>query len=214
MRIKLQFARTDFLTAVAVLAIVFSLVWSMPAVAQDSPGRFEVGGSFTAFHFNSAANFGPGLEGDFNLGRHFALDGAFNWLLAGPRNAGIFGGTAGTLGLFGGKAGTRTEHFGVFVKVRPGFISRANQLREETIDLAIAAFNVRFARLTEPALDFGGVFEYYPAKHWALRYDFGDTIVFQEGVKISFGIPAPLTPSIGGRNTNNFQFSTSVHYRF
>jgi outer membrane protein with beta-barrel domain len=202
LRIELQFSRTDFLIAVAPLAVVFSLVWSMPAVAQDSPGRFEAGGSFSSLRFNSVANFGPGLEGDFNMGRHFALDGAFNWLPAGSRNHTI-------QGLFGGKVGTRTEHFGVFVKVRPGFVSRANQLREFN---EVPPLSVRFARLTERAIDFGGVLEYYPAKHWALRYDFGDTVVFQEGVKV-IAVP-PLISSSTGRTTNNFQFSTSFHYRF
>src|SRR5262249_19513400 len=147
-------------------------------------------------------NFGPGLEGGVNFGRHFALDGAFNWLPAGSRDHTI-------QGLFGGKVGTRTEHFGVFGKVRPGFVTRDNQFREF---IEIAPISVRFARLTERAIDFGGVLEYYPAKHWALRYDFGDTVVFQEGVKVV--APPPLISGSFDRTTNNFQFSTGLHYRF
>ena len=200
--IKQQFSGTGFLAAVAALAIILSLVWSMPAAAQDSPGHFEAGGNFTALRFNSAARFGPGLEGDFNFGRHFALDGAFNWLPAGSGDHTI-------QGLFGGKVGTRTEHFGFFGKVRPGFISRANQLR---VFNEVPPFFARFARLTERAIDFGGVLEYYPAKHWALRYDFGDLVVFEEGIRV-IALP-PLTSLSTDRTSNNFQFSTSLHYRF
>jgi hypothetical protein len=121
--------------------------------------------------------------------------------------------------LFGGKVGTRTEHFGFFGKVRPGFVSRGDQLRGETIIVGPAPIisipNIRFGRLTERALDFGGVVEYYPSKHWALRYDFGDTVVFGEAAKITIiGDPPLITGVPNGNTTHNFQFSTSVHYRF
>jgi len=202
----------DVSIAIAILVMLI-VVASDPAFAQDSPGHFEVGGNFTALRFNEQGNFGPGLEGDFNFGRHFALDGAFNWLPASPYNHTI-------QGLFGGKVGTRTEHFGFFGKVRPGFISRGNQLREETIIFSpgpgpiLTVPNLRFGRLTEKALDVGGVLEYYPSRHWALRYDFGDTIVFGEPARITV-IGAPLTISGTPSNTShNFQFSTSIHYRF
>jgi hypothetical protein len=209
-----QCSRLGCLTALATLAVFLSLGCPLAACAQDSPGHFEVGGNFTALRFNGAGNFGPGLEGDFNFGRHFALDAAFNWLPA-TRYSHV------VQGLFGGKAGMRTEHFGLFGKVRAGFISRGNQLREEIANVGpfplgqpIPPPIIRFGRLTERALDFGGVFEYYPAKHWALRYDFGDTVVFGEGAQIhifgdSFNFNGPP-----GNTTHNFQFSTSVHYRF
>src|SRR5262245_24234629 len=199
----------NFLTAIAILITTFLLICTNPAVAQDSPGRFEVGGNFTALRFQEQGNFGPGLEGDFNFGRHFALDGTFNWLPASPYNHTI-------QGLFGGKVGTRTEHFGFFGKVRPGFISRGNQLRELVLfppGPILGVSDVRFGRLTEKALDFGGVLEYYPSRHWALRYDFGDTVVFGEPARINvIGVQSPFPSS--GNTTHNFQFSTGIHYRF
>src|SRR5262245_28451209 len=212
--IDLECSRFGCSTALAIFAVVFSFACPPAARAQDSPGRFEVGGNFTALRLNGTANFGPGLEGDFNFGRHFALDAAFNWLPATPYEH-------ITQGLFGGKVGTRTEHFGFFGKVRPGFISRDNQLRQEIVNLGpfplgqpIPPPIIRFGRLTERVLDFGGVFEYYPAKHWALRYDFGDTVIFGEGAQIHI-VGGPFNFSgTPGRTTHNFQFSTSVHYRF
>lgn len=194
--------------------IILCLSVAIDAMTQDSPGRFEAGGNFTALHTDSGASFGPGVEGAFNFGRHFSLDAAFNWMPTNPEyNPGHV-----LQGLFGGKVGTRTKHFGFFGKVRPGFVSFANALRQETISLGPpASGSIRFARLTERAIDFGGVIEYYPAKHWALRYDFGDTVIFGEAAQISFIGSLPGTSfatSIPGRNTNNFQFSTGVHYRF
>jgi hypothetical protein len=196
--------------AVAVFIVVFTSL-PTPVFAQDSPGRFEVGGNFTAVRFG-AGEFGPGIEGDLNFGRHFALDGAYSWL---PTIS-----THVMTGLFGAKVGTRTQHFGFFGKVRPGFISIGNTLRAETIILvptALPATTNRFGRLTERALDLGGVMEYYPARHWALRWDAGNTLLFREpGTKITIiGLPIAVDPlRIPSGITNNFQFSTGVHYRF
>jgi hypothetical protein len=186
-----------------------------PATAQDSPGRYEVGGNFTVLRNAARGSVGPGLEGDFNFGRHFALDAALSWLpdtTPGLRNN-------LTQGLFGAKVGTRTQHFGFFGKVRPGFVSIRHVLREQT--LVFSGINitptVRFARLTERAIDFGGVFEYYPSKHWALRYDMGDTVIFEEEPRfIVVNSPSPLLTShiFPNQTRNRFQFSTSVHYRF
>ncbi|HSM85359.1 MAG TPA: outer membrane beta-barrel protein [Candidatus Limnocylindrales bacterium] len=211
-----SFCNTRFLHLCALLILLLSL--AVFAKAQDSPGRFEAGGNFTAMRTRLGGNFGTGVEGDLNLGRHFAVDGAFNWLPAAP--GGSLGGQV-LQGLFGGKVGTRTEHFGLFGKVRPGFISISNVLREETFMvvnqpqiLAITSF--RFDRLTERALDYGGVFEYYPNRRWALRWDFGDTVLFEESPKFNAIGALPIDLGLFGRSrtTNHFQFSTGLHYRF
>jgi hypothetical protein len=215
-----------FTSSSSKLLIVFLLAYSTAALAQDSPGRFEVGGGFTALRFSdptnfrpTSGNFGPALEGDFNFGRHFALDAAYSWLPASSSS-----GHAMT-GFFGAKVGTRTEHFGFFVKVRPGFITMGNVLRSETIftptpPMILGGLTVpRFGRLTERALDVGGVMEYYPARHWALRWDMGNTVVFEEkGPTFTIVPPPPFPPEVfttrNGSTRGHFQFSTGVHYRF
>ena len=208
-----------FTSTTFALGIGSVLLLSAPAAAQDTPGRFEVGGNFTALYFHRAG-IGPGLEGDINFGRHFALDGSFSWF---PKNT--IGKNAMT-GLFGVKAGTRTERFGLFAKVRPGFLTFDNALREEKILITPGPLGIplgsvsslRFGRLTQRALDLGGVVEYYPARHWAFRWDMGDTLVFQEkGPTINFiGVGIPVGPPFAQRNfgSNHFQFNTGVHYRF
>jgi len=202
-----------FLSRAVAVFIVVLTSGAAPALAQDSPGRFELGGNFTALHTNSVSQIGPGLEGDVNFGRHLALDSAFVWLPQSNFRTHAF------MGLFGAKVGTRTQHFGFFGKVRPGFASFSHVLRDETITFGIGGLNAttRFATLTERTLDLGGVMEYYPARHWAFRWDFGDTLFFQEpGPHVVFvNVPTPVTLlSSPGRTTNNFQFSTGVHYRF
>jgi hypothetical protein len=183
--------------------------------AQDSPGRFELGGNFTAVHFGFSTEIGPGVEGDVNFGRHFAFDAAYNWVPSGPVHI--------MTGFFGAKVGTRTKHFGFFGKVRPGFISLGSEEREATevfdssgsISLAL-----RFARLNERALDLGGVVEYYPASHWALRWDLGDLMQFHEAgptiTQINLDTPGAvtITQTQPGGTFNHFQFSTGIHYRF
>src|SRR5262245_57279987 len=104
-------------------AVVWLVLSPVFACAQDSPGRVEVGGNFTALHIGGAF-FGPGVDGDFNFNRHIALDGSFSWLPSSPTHV--------MTGLFGAKVGTRTQHFGFFGKVRPGFISFCNVERSAT----------------------------------------------------------------------------------
>ena len=116
----------------------------------------------------------------------------------------------GIEGLFGLKAGIRRERFGFFGKARPGFISQGNQLRQVIVGSSTV---VRSGRLTEPALDLGGVFEYYPAQHWVLRSDFGDTLIFGQGTQFNVLAPTPVSFTTGA-TTHNFQFSTGVRYRF
>ncbi len=203
---------TRFFTPAACVAIVWVLFFSVHALGQDTPGRFEVGGNFTALRFGSGGFLGPGVDGDLNFGRHIALDGTYSWLPSNPLHV--------MTGLFGAKVGTRTEHFGFFGKARPGFISFGNVERSATEIIGPGLFlSQRFARQTEKALDFGGVMEYYPARHWALRWDVGDLVVFQEPSPILTIIinGVPSTRTFGGfppGTLNSFQFSTGIHYRF
>jgi hypothetical protein len=201
------------------LAVACVLLCSTLALAQDSPGRFEAGAAFNTLHMPGIAALGPAAEGDVNFGRHIALDGAFSWL---PNS----GRQSAATGFFGVKAGTRTQRFGFFGKARPGFLTFDNAFRGETVILTPAPTgpgtigiisSIRSGRLTQRALDLGGVAEYYPARHWTFRWDLGDMLLFQEkGPTFTFIGPSPLpsftAPSPG--TTNHFQFSSGVHYRF
>lgn len=210
------------LTSTTSVVISSILLLSVLAAAQDSPGRFETGAAFSTLHMPGIATLGPAVEGDINFGRHIALDGAFSWLPTSSR------GRSAMTGFFGAKVGKRTERFGFFGKARPGFLSFDNAFRGETTILtpaqsgagsvsSISSF--RFGRLTQRALDLGGVAEYYPARYWAFRWDIGDMLLFPDnGPTFTFiGIGTPAPPPIIERSpgaTHHFQLSTGIHYRF
>lgn len=210
----------SFISKASVVIVSISLLSAL-AAAQDSPGRFEAGAAFSTLRMPGLATLGPAAEGDVNFGRHIALDGAFSWL---PNS----GRESAATGFFGVKAGTRTQRFGFFAKARPGFLTFDNAFRGETVILTPAPSgtgtigiisSIRSGRLTQKALDLGGVAEYYPARHWVLRWDFGNMLLFQDkGPTITFiGVGTPALPPIIERSpgiTQHFQFSTGIHYRF
>jgi len=81
--------------------------------------------------------------------------------------------------LFGTKTGVRLARFGVFGKSRLG---------------------LWHFRRSYFAADLGGVLEYYPSSHTAVRIDIGDTVIFYGG--------APLG------TVHNFQPGVGFSYRF
>jgi len=188
------------------------LIFSVSAYAQDSiASRFEAGAAFTTVHnleiTNIAGVAGPGAEGDINFGSHLALDASFNWL---PASA------SQTVNLLvGAKAGIRHGRFGLFGKVRPGFFSTAHALQNSTINVDTGLSTAHFGRVTERALDLGGVAEYYPSVHWLVCWDMGDTMVSEAPIEFNVtGTNPPPSISATRGITSHFQFSTSVHYRF
>jgi hypothetical protein len=219
--IRFRSSLIRLLTSTTSIVISSVLFLSALAAAQDSPGRFETGAAFSTLHLPGFAPLGPALEGDVNFGRYIAIDGAFSWFPNSTR------GHSSATGFFGAKAGKRWERFGLFGKVRPGFLTFDNAFRGETVLFTPAPgvlggigtlLSFRTGRLTQRALDLGGVAEYYPARHWAFRWDMGDMLLFQEkGPTINFiGAGVPILPLITppSRTTHHFQFSSGIHYRF
>ncbi len=73
-----------------------------------------------------------------------------------------------TQALFGARVGRRLGPFGVYGKLRPGFIRFDRNLYDPKLG-------------TQPALDAGGILELYSSRHVAGRFDFGDTMVWYAG---------------------------------
>lgn len=139
-------------------------------------------------------------------------------------------------GLFGLKVGRKFEKFGVFAKVRPGFINYSNgtpitpTLVNSTLSsgsgtISIGTFGVsrQGSGRTNFATDVGGVVEFYPTKKVFTRFDFGDTIVRLRSTVLEF----PIFTTTGGTTTtviqripipaatqHNFQFSAGIGFRF
>jgi outer membrane scaffolding protein for murein synthesis (MipA/OmpV family) len=187
--------RKMFLFVLAAAALV-TIVSAQNAQAQsrsETP-KIEIGGHYTLLRFSDfdQSDSGVGSRITYNASDNFSLETEFNFFPERRVNfANLTSGDSRRMqGLFGAKYGVRTEKFGIFGKIRPGFI----RFGEGEVIPGSAA--------TEFALDIGGVVELYPTRPVALRFDIGNTLV-------RFG-------SLGGDGftSNNLQITTGVAFRF
>lgn len=202
-------------------AIVLHCLNSQFARGQSAPQKFEVGAQFTLLRQNrpdsllfsnaDPTNWDPGLGGrfTFNITRILSLEAELNYF---PRQRDSLRLGHKTQGLFGIKAGRRGEKFGIFGKVRPGFMRFTQVFDCPGTDVLSCD---EFAK-TDFAIDLGGVVEYYPSHRTVLRFDVGDTIIrFRDTTVFPF---SPEFPSLAvrqkGRTVNNFQLGVGVGFRF
>jgi hypothetical protein len=215
------------------LGILLLSFYQQVARAQDEPEksratRFEVGAQFSSITFEPE-HTQPGAGGrfTFNLNDNLALEAELNYF---PNDNGIISITRNngraTEGLFGIKAGKRFKNFGIFGKARPGFISFSRGFGDVVITGPPPAGSVfpqsDFVprRLTHPAIDLGGVLEFYPSRRLVTRFDIGETI-YRVGQTTFQGfaagpnntvVVAPQT--VPGETRYSFQFSAGIGYRF
>jgi hypothetical protein len=145
---------------------------------------------------------GFGTNFGYNFTHGFAFDSALNFIPAQQGSKPMIE------GLFGFRIGARTEHVGVFAKLRPGFIYYDNS---QPIRGEVAQTN-----LTRFAADAGGIIEYYPNRNSTLRFDVGTTLV-----RYLTNQPDPHVYTFGSLlspqyivTQGNFQMSTSYLWRF
>jgi len=205
---------------------------------ESNVKRFEVGGQFTILRRSDADTvseifslngFGSrnykssklnelGLGGrfTFNFTKNIAVESEANFfrkIESPPPVIGV-GRTIDQPGgrkfqaVFGPKIGIRKEKFGVFGKVRPGFI-RIDKYN--VIDLADTSNNhiLVFSHAQKSTflnVDVGGVFEYYPNRRTVFRVDVGDTIIYYNSQK-----PKDINPSF---TRHNLQTSVGFGFRF
>lgn len=212
--------RTLFIVTVILVIAVRAL-----AQSQEVP-KYEVAGEFTTLERESVfqRRTEPGFGGRFtyNINEVFSLEAAGYYFPKNCfqcRNAGTT-----TEGLAGVKVGKRFEKWGIFAKARPGAIS----FSQGTLDafpppVGFPFFPIQFElkRLTTFAMDVGGVVEFYPSKRIVTRFDAGDTIIHFKRRNFNTVLFNPLTNEltpttipIPSRTSHNFQFMTSVGFRF
>ena len=111
-------------------------------------------------------------------------------------------------GLFGAKFGQQAKNWGLFAKIRPGFIYYKNAWS--------GGENPQRTDLFRFALDAGGAFEFYPNKRSAIRLDFGTTLV-----RYLQDYPNPDVSALGSIispdyyvTQGNLQISTGYKIRF
>lgn len=213
-----------------ILAAFVLLFTAQAARAQTETPRYEAGVQFSSLSINepnsSLYRTEPGFGGRFtvNLKDFLAVEAETNFY----PNQSVFGNfnTAGRAfsGLFGAKIGKRYNRFGIYGKVRPGFVSFSEGASNYVpIPGSTSQFPFQFERrrATHFATDVGGVLEFYPSRRIVTRFDLGDTIIRYNRRTINepgfFSTTAPvslITFTIPSETKHNFQFNAGVGYRF
>jgi hypothetical protein len=189
--------RKMFFFVLAAAALLL-MVPAQNAQAQSETPKVEIGAHYTLLRFRDFGVTDSGVGGrvTFNLTDSVGIEGELNVFPQKRSNDltvfPLFIDSTRTQGLFGVKTGLRSEKAGIFGKFRPGFVRFG--------DSGV----VPGLGFTQFALDFGGVFELYPSRHVALRFDVGDTV-------IRFSNPSLVSDTV---YSNNLQISTGVAFRF
>ena len=191
--------------------LLFTLIPHEFVIAQAEEQKVEVGVQFSALgrgtgpFFDSATSIGGGGRLTFNLTRYMALEGELNYFPgAGFNNVRRF------QGQFGVKSGLRFDRFGVFGKVRPGFV---NTKYEVPVFCIKGPCSPVIDKDTGFSMDLGGVVEFYPSRRATVRFDVGDTIINRREPPYYlaggfFGLPARNFAS------HNLQLGAGVGFRF
>jgi hypothetical protein len=162
--------------------LLLTLVPHESVIAQSEEPKIEVGVQVSVVG-RRTTRIGGGGRLTFDLTRNLALEGELNYFpSAGFNNVRLL------QGQFGLKSGLRFDRFGVFGKVRPGFIEAkfdVQPLSPQPCPPGVEVCIPIFLPISPPftvadtrfSLDVGGVVEFYPSKRVTARFDVGDTIV-------------------------------------
>jgi hypothetical protein len=204
------------------LALTIVLLVGARVKAQSPSNKLEVGTQVTSFTlfgpdgYGAATEMGFGGRITYNINRKIAVEAESNFFP--HRN--IFqslGEGRALQAQFGLKAGKRFQKFGVFGKVRPGFLSVGDVFSYEPgaslFIFGVTIPNGRISRKTHFTTDVGGVFELYPSKRTVVRFDAGDTIVRYGRYYDYTALSYPQLVTLPARIKHNFQFSTGVSVR-
>jgi hypothetical protein len=156
----------------------------------------EVGTSTAGFGGRVAWRLLPFVDADGELAVH--------------PNAGVSG--YRIQGFAGAKVGARWGRVGIFAKVRPGFLYFSKDpfgvgRRGATFPLT------EWAHSLEPAMDVGGVIEYFAANGMVVRVDVAETIVHYESRQVFFSLSEPQR-QVADFTTRNRQWSIGFGKRF
>jgi hypothetical protein len=198
-----------------ILLLIILLV-PISVSGQSDISNFEVGiqasymGDRPGILFFEPRSLGGGVRLTYNLNRFLAVEGEMNYF---PETG--LDKVRKIQGQFGVKSGMRFNKFGLFGKIRPGFMHTEYEYQFfciQTDSLCPLTFR---GDDTGFSFDVGGVFEFYPAKRVIMRFDIGDTIVTREDqfpYRGNRSFPFFLPQS---RHTSNtLQLSTGIGIRF
>jgi hypothetical protein len=205
------------------MRIVFLLLtiiaFASIAVAQNTKDKLEIGAqstSLTLFHpdgpFDDTQGGFGGRVG-YNFNRSIAAEAEINFF---PQKQFILTADGSAIqAQFGAKVGKRFEKFGLFAKLRPGFLS-VNRVFSFLPGSQGPAGPLPFKieRQNFFTIDAGGVLELYPSKRIVVRFDAGDTVIRHPA---QFGQVVITNPTVElirpAKFNHNFQFTAGVAFR-
>jgi hypothetical protein len=205
-------------------AFVILFAQSQAFSQSEELPKFEVAAEFTSLErdaFNGRTEPGVGGRFTYNLNRVFSLEAAGYFF---PKRCLVCRNNGRVTEALGGvKVGKRFDKWGIFAKARPGVVSFSEGAFNILQPPASVFDAIEFerSRLTNFAVDLGGVVEFYPSKHIVTRFDAGDTLIhftrrttnaLQFNPVTSTFTLIPITSP--ARTTHNFQFMASVGFRF
>lgn len=200
-------------TSIYLLLIVLAV--APVAVAQSKKDKVEVGVQTT-----SLTLFAPDFPGDvtqagvggrvtYNFNRSIAAEAEINFF---PPQQSLFSDGNAIQAQFGVKLGKRFEKFGIFAKVRPGFLSVDDVFSLQPGPLSSSSFTVE--RETFFTIDTGGVLELYPSRRTVVRFEAGDTAVrHPERFEVVFSGTPSVELARPAKFKHNFQFTAGVAFR-
>jgi hypothetical protein len=203
------------------ILLLIVITFASVAVAQSTKDKIEIGvqtTSLTVFHPDVAADdtqAGIGGRFTFNFNRSIAAEAEVNFF---PQKQLIFTANGSAIqAQFGVKIGKRFEKFGIFGKLRPGFISVNSVGSLNPPPGSQGGFtqpDFIFERRTLFTLDAGGVLELYPSRRTVVRFEAGDTVIRHPD---RFGTISFLDPTVvlirPAKFKHNFQFTAGVGFR-
>src|SRR5437870_1459964 len=204
------------------LTVIIILIVSGRSRAQSNENKVEVGTQVTSLTLFRPDGYGdatePGFGGrlTYNFNRKIAIEAEGNFF----PNQSVFQGLGegrAVQAQFGVKAGKRFEKFGVFAKIRPGFLSLgevfSNEPGSTVVSNGVTLINARIGRKTYFTTDVGGVLELYPSARTIVRFDAGDTIV-RYGPHFEYDpLNFPQLIKFPAKVKHNFQFTAGVGFR-
>jgi len=213
-----------FTLVVGVLLAFSQRTHAQQAKKSDEIPKYEVGIDFTSLTLNESQTH-PGAGGRFtyNWDRHIALEAA--GYFSPGKCASCEGEFTGhiTEGLFGVKAGQRFKRFGIFGKVRPGFLRFSQGFFDLVPTGGTGPFpaTVVVRSRTDFATDVGGVLEIYSTRRCFFRFDAG--VLFDRIGSRTFhsftvdpvtGALSPIQFTAPSFTRRRFQFIAGVGFRF
>lgn len=197
------------------------IMFASVAMAQDKKDKIEIGvqsTSLTLVHPDVSfddTQVGIGGRVTYNFNRSIAAEAEINFF---PQKQFILTADGNAIqAQFGVKLGKRFEKFGLFAKVRPGFLS-VNRVFSfipgSQAPNGIPALNFKFERQAFFTIDTGGVLELYPSSRTVVRFEAGDTAIRHPPRFSQIFSPTPNVELLRSAKYNhNFQFTAGVAFR-